>query len=845
MQACRLSFAQAHPSQVGKVLFDAVSSCVALLLEDSSCLLYSLLCPESSPLWIPPYCTDACFLRLQTRQPAISVPSLCPAFLPRGDSGPAALEFQRGWKEQGGAKDTGDAVQSGRSEVGEGGDAGLRSSGRKHVEGEWSVRNLGHIKIGGDAGVGDAMRERDYRKKSNEAGSWSQGFFLSVMPGGGGSCTYIKAWVCDPPSFVRIGVQLQGQKLKNSCSQLNNGISHLHTVLHETMARIDIPHGFAVKIAASVNAFVIYSPSVGKTWIMSGKLVGSQQRMHNEECSGNCRLASDKANEEIPSAETRVRQCHREEIESYLCLIKCAIVDCNGPVYALHLSRQHLFLGQSGGLRVWRLRPLIKGFNRLRRKAVKKDNSCCPDSNKEDCIGNTGEDMDGTRVGSYIESSKKITVKEQYSDGWLNTRSNGNMQHANREVILFDKARQKNGLIQRFCDMEGVGNNYRIGLNPGVCGVSFEGDKSLTCRRVSVLEREEDGGSRDDCLRGNPQEVLAQKFSGKGMNVDLHRKASQANGITEVHDQFISACNEPMRGLALGCTSKSVGSQGKNGLLYHNFHRLEDLPSQHQFSQSSTVSSSSSSVFVPVSSLPVHALPAASSLTSHGSSPSSVSCCSLSSAATVSLPSMCGTFDNNPDHVQNHVEDFIRDEIKTGSFFVPFSNKNKVVDAVKKAKPTQVVCIQSLSERLFVILDSCGKLHLLTLQQHSVTENGQKELKRIALVGKAFMQPLNCAVRVKLFAVLPSAQQNASIGSPSVPSKLWISDGSHSLYVFSLPEMHVPEEERDNCVEDVSKLTVNQVVFMAEHVRALTAMLDNTMVVLTEGSILAYSMAGT
>eukprot|EP00249_Psilotum_nudum_P020643 c27791_g1_i1 orf=653-2515(-) len=620
MQACRLSFAQAHPSQVVKVLFDAVSRCTALMLQDSSCLLYCLSWPESPPLRIPPCCTDACFLRLQTRQPANFVPFLSPSFSSRGKSGLAGREFQEGLEEQAGGRGIGYAVRRVGSAVGEDEDAGLRAGvGKLAEEEEWSVRNPGHIRIGEASEVGDATRVRECRKKSSESGSLkSQGYFLSVMSGEGGSCTYVKAWVCDPPLLVRIGVQLQGRKVKNS-------------VVNKAMARLDIPHGLAVKIAASVNAFVVYSPSVGKVWVMSAKTTGSQEgkeQIHNAECRGNFRCAGKQANEEKFSGEARQRcgmQCQRTEIESCLCLIKCAVVDCNGPVYALHLSRQHLFLGQSGGLRIWRLRSLVKGFNRLRRKTAKEENLLCPDSRKADYIGSTGEVMHETNAGDCIDYSKQKFVKEQSSDGWFNTtRSNGNIQHSNREVIFSDKVGQKNDLIQSVYDVEEVGNNAKVGLNSCVCGISFEGDKCLTCWRGGALEKQEDGGSRDYCLRGDPQEALVKKYSGKGMDVDLHTKAVialKANGITKAHNQFINAF---------------------------------------------------------------------------------------------------------------------------------------------------------------------------------------------------------------------------------IPCKLWISDGSHSLYILSLPEMHAAEEEMENHVEDETKqLTVSQVVFVAELVHALAVMLDNTMVVLTEGSIVSYSMVRT
>lgn len=43
-----------------------------------------------------------------------------------------------------------------------------------------------------------------------------------------------------------------------------------------------------------------------------------------------------------------------------LMLTKRAIVSCHGPVYSIHVSPLHLFLGENNGVRIWSLRSLIK-----------------------------------------------------------------------------------------------------------------------------------------------------------------------------------------------------------------------------------------------------------------------------------------------------------------------------------------------------------------------------------------------------------------------------------------------------------------------------------------------------
>ena len=72
------------------------------------------------------------------------------------------------------------------------------------------------------------------------------------------------------------------------------------------------------------------------------------------------------------------------------------------------------------------------------------------------------------------------------------------------------------------------------------------------------------------------------------------------------------------------------------------------------------------------------------------------------------------------------------------------------------ARLEQAVSIYGLSEREFVILDSSGKLHILTLQQSVPVEN-QREQRGPKIVTAA-LQPLNCYVRIKVLAVLPCLQ---------------------------------------------------------------------------------------
>lgn len=81
--------------------------------------------------------------------------------------------------------------------------------------------------------------------------------------------------------------------------------------------------------------------SSGKFWVMRGKwfdrTVGPAQTQRAEDVFG---------------ADGFER--------SHLVLMKCAVICCEAPVYSIHVSPLHLFLGENSGIRVWNLRPLIK-----------------------------------------------------------------------------------------------------------------------------------------------------------------------------------------------------------------------------------------------------------------------------------------------------------------------------------------------------------------------------------------------------------------------------------------------------------------------------------------------------
>lgn len=83
-----------------------------------------------------------------------------------------------------------------------------------------------------------------------------------------------------------------------------------------------VSHGVSVKLAGGSNFFTMYSVLNSKIWVFAVKL-----------------------------------EADLEEVK----LMKCAVIDCVLPVFSMSLSSGHLILGEENGVRIFPLRPLVKG----------------------------------------------------------------------------------------------------------------------------------------------------------------------------------------------------------------------------------------------------------------------------------------------------------------------------------------------------------------------------------------------------------------------------------------------------------------------------------------------------
>lgn len=764
MQASKLTLAEAtHPSQVVKVWLDPNSESLALMLSDSSCLLYSLKSPSSTATQIPAPTSDACFLRLIKPRPA--------------------------------------------------------------------------------------------NRPKKAAGAV---VFISAMPDRAGSRTVLKAWLVRQSSasnpgsssgFSRASIEVRASKGSEGLAKL--GI-------------LELVHGFSVKIAASVNVLSLYSPSEGKIWVMAAKLKDEQ---------GTSKLKGE-------GLEPRNLVC--------ISLIKCCVVDCNGPVYSIRLSLQHMLLGQDNGVRVWPLRPLVKG---KQKKTVHDSVSMYERSVDE-------VSMNGGRVGDLDQSNSQLTSAEIVTKS---IKSETKATELQVEVVLkkVDSVRDDTILSSGRCN---GGEMAVADILKGVdvskaCKKEINGSASAD-RPKNSLVRGLDDGERGPDVKGHPRNGVIRSVNGSVVlknngEIWSNSAGARCNGETlgVLHQESIQRgilasggkgsvdaianwvdgirCNctnskvaytglvqgteafsnmhsngTTERGIEVGnlvnsslheCEAKLLASKRRNGQICQGRPALDEWYAQQQLSQLSYMSLSSSS---------------ASSSLSGPLAPLSVSG-SASASSSSNFPSVMGSNQPIEGTIYSPVSSLptksrsslkVRDTSGKGSsFFVPFKDANREGDMSSQQlrRPLRAVSIHSLSQTRFVVLDSMGDIHILSLHNLVSIGDGQKEQDRDVAVDSC-LRHLKCPMKVNMLAVFPEVSSFAS-------QKLWVSDGRHSIHLLSFPEVDASHCEADKDLADKKslQLSVDQAMFLSEPVRAISAMSVNATLVLTQGSITAYSLAGS
>ncbi|KAL2551823.1 uncharacterized protein Fot_05442 [Forsythia ovata] len=127
--------------------------------------------------------------------------------------------------------------------------------------------------------------------------------------------------------------------------QPNNRFSRIRVVSNHGDLEFDgnkfgvvfkVNHGVAIKLSGGVNLFSMYSVSNSKIWVFAVRMVGDDGGV--------------------------------------LKLMKCAVIDCCFPVFTMRVLSGFLILGEENGVRVFPLRPLVKGKVRKEKRVGRRLN---------------------------------------------------------------------------------------------------------------------------------------------------------------------------------------------------------------------------------------------------------------------------------------------------------------------------------------------------------------------------------------------------------------------------------------------------------------------------------------
>ncbi|XP_077253228.1 uncharacterized protein LOC143892477 [Tasmannia lanceolata] len=171
-----------------------------------------------------------------------------------------------------------------------------------------------------------------------------------------------------------------------------------------------------------------------------------------------------------------------------------------------------------------------------------------------------------------------------------------------------------------------------------------------------------------------------------------------------------------------------------------------------------------------------------------------------------------------------------------GSFFVafmcPMVQSPKCMPSVLAS--LKAVSIHVLSQRRFLILDSVGDIHLLSLHSNAFGSDvaGQSFLPS----KESHMRRLDYTMKVQMLAVLPDV--------PIRTQTVWVSDGSHSVHMISATDIDISVNENgsDEGKEKLMHISAIQSIFTSERVQDIIPFATNAILILGQGSIFAYAV---
>ncbi|KAK7381114.1 hypothetical protein VNO78_33638 [Psophocarpus tetragonolobus] len=159
------------------------------------------------------------------------------------------------------------------------------------------------------------------------------------------------------------------------------------------------------------------------------------------------------------------------------------------------------------------------------------------------------------------------------------------------------------------------------------------------------------------------------------------------------------------------------------------------------------------------------------------------------------------------------------DDRDGGSCFVVLKgNGVETKSTTKVSMSIKAISIQAVSRRMFLILDSHGDLHLLSLSNSGIGVDITGNIRHLPRI-----------MKVQSLAVLPDIS--------TMSQTIWISDGCHSVHMFNAMDIEnaLSEVDGNDCNEKLMHLPVMRVLFSSEKIQDIISLSANSILILGQG----------
>ncbi|XP_073002978.1 uncharacterized protein [Typha latifolia] len=163
------------------------------------------------------------------------------------------------------------------------------------------------------------------------------------------------------------------------------------------------------------------------------------------------------------------------------------------------------------------------------------------------------------------------------------------------------------------------------------------------------------------------------------------------------------------------------------------------------------------------------------------------------------------------------------------SFFIAMScdKEENLKNGMGVLTLVKAVSIHTLSKNKFMVLDSAGDLHILSL--HSTIMTSETTGGYSITPKGAHTHHLDHVMKVQLLAVLPDISMKKQV--------IWASDGGHSIHMIAASDIEPPvsEDGEDDKRSTMIQISDTEAIFVKEKVQDIVALSKNAVLVLGQG----------